>query len=1252
MRSCCCEIKRACAWCPLPETWYMRSLHRTGAPHGERSARWEAPSPAMDEQVPVLCEQLVRAVTVMMEPESSQEYRLEALKFCEEFKEKSPLCVPCGLQLSNKSQSPFIRHFGLHILEHVIKFRWNDMAPENKVCLKDSVMDLISHGIRTILEEESHIKDMMARIVVEMIKREWPQHWPDMLNELDSLTRVGEAQTELVMFILLRLAEDVVTFQNLPPQRRRDILTTMTQNMNVLFAFMLNILQQSVQQYQHLKTDPTNSEKAQGMCRVAVAALNTLAGYIDWVTISHIMADNCKLLGMLCVLLSEPELQLEAAECLLIAVSRKGKMEDRIPLLILFGDEAIEYILSVAQMADTETLEEKRYILLKRICQLICTLGTQICALTQNPDLKVNVPGNFNKYLETLLSFTQHPSQFLTSSTMLTWGTLFRHEVLSRDPHLIAAVPDFLRASMVSIVRVGFPSKDNSPSCKYSKLDFESDEEFNNFFNSFRALLGGVVRAACYLDPKTGFRIAKEWLSYQLSAPLDPGPHNSKPGETPCSMLSTSFLQWEAMTFFCECVISQYFRVVPKEELPVTEGMGLLQQVLNYETMDPLILSFVLTNLSSLIPFISYMSSYMPPVLSKLLDAISFQLPGDTKVSKSRGVMNVRRHANSSLIKVCRDYPELVLPHFEQLHARIKAMLGEEQLLTQMGKCALMEALILVSNQFKNYDKQRAFLEELVSPLVSMWISEETQRAFSGPNEFISFVGADILASQQEEEDRGGPNRSQLGLCTFTLLAMVKRSQWPTDLEEAKAGGFLIGYNPSGAPLFRNPCAGILLKVLDSLLALIRTMNSLYLPEVMSKMGDTFCKSLNMLEMDKKILTGSSQPTIEDYDFPVKTILSRIQVFFASLFDSCHHILGNCGPSIPHEFYSIPNMTSHLLSSVFTNLDNVPDYRLRIILRVFVKPFIISCPPEKYESLVCPILGPLLVYLHQRLSRKWLSINQRTTVSEEDYTEEDSESQEVLEEQLARVLTREVVDLIGSCCIARKGVDFCASTADVGHSAGQADGDDEEMMATEAVVPGTIELTELGQFLVGNEEISTALLVISYSPLVWKDTIACQRAASQLCWPLLKQVMSTSLPADAALCLFSNILCGLQAHGQHESCKFPLLQLAFQTYEALRPQYQELRGLMEQVPDIQRDSLEQFDTKLLSPQLKASEKKRREQFRKLIAGCIGKPLGEQFRKEVHIRNLPALLKKKTRPALDSESVLSSCDGSLMALFQP
>lgn len=61
-----------------------------------------------------------------------------------------------------------------------------------------------------------------------------------------------DTQTELVMLILLRLAEDVITFQTLPHQRRRDIQHTLTQNMDGIFNFLLTILQQHIDEYRKL----------------------------------------------------------------------------------------------------------------------------------------------------------------------------------------------------------------------------------------------------------------------------------------------------------------------------------------------------------------------------------------------------------------------------------------------------------------------------------------------------------------------------------------------------------------------------------------------------------------------------------------------------------------------------------------------------------------------------------------------------------------------------------------------------------------------------------------------------------------------------------------------------------------------------------------------------------------------------------------------------------------------------------------
>uniref|UniRef100_A0A665TXU6 Exportin 5 n=1 Tax=Echeneis naucrates TaxID=173247 RepID=A0A665TXU6_ECHNA len=1118
----------------------------------------------MAEQVAAMCEQLIKAVNVMMDAETSQIYRLEALKFCEEFKETNSMCVPCGLQLADKAQPAVVRHFGLQILEHVIKFRWNNMQQQEKVQLKECAMQLLSHGTHSILEEESHIKDALSRITVEMIKREWPQHWPDMLKEMEALTSQGEIQTEVVMLILLRLAEDVITFQTLPTQRRRDIQQTLTQNMESIFSFMMAILQLNVEDYRKMVSD------AKAHCRVAVATLNTLAGYIDWVSLVHITSGNCHLLEILCLLLSEPELQLEAAECLLISISRKVSRQGKL-IIFLQGSEA-----------------------------------------------EVEVPANLNKYMEALLTFTTHSSQFLKSSTLPTWGALFRHETLLKDPVVLDIVTKYLRTSMINLVKTGFPSRDDNPSCEYSRVDFDSDGDFNSFFNSFRAQQGEVLRSACRIVPLEAFQIAAEWLQYQIASPIDMGDTTSKTAEGLCSLLSPSVVQWDAMTVFMECMVTQIFKSLEEERLPIDQSMELLQAVLNYETKDPLILSCVLTNVSALFPFVIHRPHFRTQVLYKLFKAITFEIDQDSKVSS---VKNVRRHASSSIIKICRDYPQFILvnPCFDMFYNHVKKLFVSDATLTHMEKCSLMEALVLISNQFKDFAKQKAFLDEMMGSVKFM-----APLCFSvlwDPAMFLSFVGADqVVTEQSADTDTTGVNRGRLSFCLYAMLGVVKRSRWPADVEEAKAGGFVVGYTAAGAPIYRNPCTSQFLLLLPNLLALIRTHNSLFIPENMARLSETFSKAHDVI----------------DYCFILHLML---QLTFYLLFCSCHscsfHVLGNAGLSLQQEFYTIERLAQEIAGSAFVSLDHV--------VRVFLRQLVQSCPQEYHESLLCPLLGPLFAYLQQRLSTKWQVINQRT--SEEVVCQESQVTQEMLEEQLVRMVTREVLDLLSNC-ISRKMPEPAANKEEV-------DGKKEDMMmeSGQTVSPAqpTEELTELGKCLLKHETIYMSLLTLSFTSLSWKDTTNCHRTASIVCWTLLRQVVGGNLLPEAVTWFYTSVLRGLQVHGQHEVCNSTLLQLAMLIYENLRPRYMELRTVMTQIPNISVEALDQYDHRLIDPNAqKVGDKKKKDQFKKLIAGTVGKALCQQFRKEVHIRNLPSLFKKpKPDKAVQNSEALG-----LAALFYP
>ncbi len=118
-----------------------------------------------EAEVSALCQQLAAAATLMMDPTAPREHKLEAFHKCEDFKRTSPLADRCGLALAadKTAANPVVRHFGLKILEDVIKLRWNEMGGEQKVFMKESCMRMAGEGTADLLDEAAHIKDGVAR---------------------------------------------------------------------------------------------------------------------------------------------------------------------------------------------------------------------------------------------------------------------------------------------------------------------------------------------------------------------------------------------------------------------------------------------------------------------------------------------------------------------------------------------------------------------------------------------------------------------------------------------------------------------------------------------------------------------------------------------------------------------------------------------------------------------------------------------------------------------------------------------------------------------------------------------------------------------------------------------------------------------------------------------------------------------------------------------------------------------------------
>ncbi|KAH3845887.1 hypothetical protein DPMN_088177 [Dreissena polymorpha] len=430
------------------------------------------------------------------------------------------------------------------------------------------------------------------------------------------------------------------------------------------------------------------------------------------------------------------------------------------------------------------------------------------------------------------------------------------------------------------MVKVGYPSQQNSPSCEYARLDFEHDEEFASFFSKYRAEIADTIRQLTMVTQKFTFSFVSQWLRTIIAKPVDTG---EDPSAANCNLSSPSFLEWDSLTMFVEGVMS---RLSLDDENQVHEGVDLLNLVLAFETQDPLILSCSLSCLSSLFIFLKYTPGVLPTVLKKIFAAVIFNLPGQTKSTRSKAVKNVRQHACSVLVKICKDYQTLMFPVFKDLCGCMQAIIQDQDQLSQMEECILTEALILVSNQHEDFAKQSAFLAEKLKPVQRFWSSEEFRQAFMYPDKLMHFIGLDQAPVEPSSEDTCGINRSHISYCTHMILAVIKRSTWPKDSEKASMGGFVFHKLESGEYVMKNPATRQIHGLLGNVLYLLKSMNMLFCEENLKLRHPEFAKAYDVLDNDIQSLMGIQPPCVDNTGNALcKHPLQRMQHFLTEGYD-------------------------------------------------------------------------------------------------------------------------------------------------------------------------------------------------------------------------------------------------------------------------------------------------------------------------------------------------------------------------------
>ncbi|XP_054713639.1 exportin-5-like [Uloborus diversus] len=995
----------------------------------------------------------------------------------EEFKDNSPIGAKCGLYLSQKSNPSIVRHFGLRLVDSYIKIHWNEIEVSEKFFIKDSILNIIekchkkpllqlqneneiskdeddgiitaqSNDIQSVLEDELHIKDAISRIVVEIIKREWPQQWPTLFQELNDLCLKGDAQVELVLLIFLRLAEDVMQFQNVPDKRRREIHKSLSSSFNEMFAFFWKTLSEKCEKY-FLNKQVGAETEALIQCRVAKVTLETICLFLEWVPIDLIF-------------------------------------ENKSMLKLLYIDDF------------TETANNSTDI--------------------HNDDYST---GN-----DAELSVISH-------STQSFWSGILRSPELYQNSPFQQILHSLVKIESEKLLKVGYPSKNDSAACEYSRLEFDSDEDFDAAFPKFRAEVCENLRLITKLYPKITFSYGNTLLRALMNdvqmfdgvtdSPID------------------RHVSWEAIIYLMDAIGSILLKNSQVEDVKLLakEGLDLLHLCLNFNTEDPVISSSMLSCISALFFFLEFSSELLLTVFEKVFSVWTCYTTDGRNQAYIKEIQNIRRHAGALFIKLCLSCPKIIMPAFELLSQHIQDFIQHSPNLSQIEKSSLFEGLIILSNEICDYDKQRNFLQTLLSPVISLWLSNNIQKHISTPENFILGIGLDQASENYQNMEN--KIRSDVMLCLNVIKACVKRCKLPSDLEAAKKGNFIHPLSQSlNITLYQNPSAVQILPTIPGIFAFIKTLDSLNDPNMQSKIHPSFSGVMEMTETDKNAILGI--PNIENSQQP-RTPFERMKTHLQTLYENCIQILGCSVENLFIDFYTIQSLPCLLTDNMFCNIHNLTDYKLRQLIRIFLKPFFLQCPPTAYDMLVNVIFG-FSQFMRQKLTIRWQNFKKRYGSCAE-YEQQESEIQEVLEDQSNRLLTREYINFLGAL-LTYKGTNLDVS--DVGMEDDRNENSQPKCMS------------ELGIKLLQCENTRSIIICTFFDALSWLDTVANLKCIS-FCELIVKQLFKEDMikSMQEANYLMLNVIQSLQDLGEHEYNLGQLISLGVLLYENLRTKFPELR---------------------------------------------------------------------------------------------
>ncbi|CAF3984153.1 unnamed protein product [Rotaria magnacalcarata] len=645
-------------------------------------------------------------------------HRQQAYKFVEEIKSNPTQSISIGFEFFNKNQlfDPLVKHFGLQCIEETIKYKWTSLDSQLKLSIKERLWLLMTEHDQLPV----HLKTILVRCVCEIAKREWPQQWPLFLDELVALSKLNSTN-DYSLLILAYLIEDVIVLQTLNSIRKRDIQTTLLQHGNKLVEFIEYFL------------DLPNTISS---------SLYALTMFATFLPIDLFF--TTKIIHKIVLLLNSPIHRMKAAEFLSVISDRRGKYEERLPLLQLFSYlfQNGSHYNDVYSTVDIKQSNDM-YDFMKQYAMVITALCDQLCYLCGGEGLNKKAPlpeqCSNGTFLQLLLALMQHPSIYIALYGYQMWLQLVRANIIQENDYQ-NILPIVFRALCHSLVKQPYKKTNDGQEVALSYIhhDFEDEPDYQKFIGKNRAILIRSINSICNTS---------EHLSVAIRIGFDYADYCFQPVNIQNLLLFESLVSyWQIIEKHLRLLLKPLESFNQRKLLSSTDelcfcqrGQALIEKLLSINNDNNLeFLAYSLRLLPYLHVFTRGENAWTQRILEHLFRTITTERQ---MVSRSNPL---QKQANC-LIDLCLNYGHTIVIYFNDLFKVTQGLVRQQTSTEQQTKLAgwqwsiLVECLAILLNHFESFEQKAIFINELVQPFAQ--ILSKFDLHVNDLQSFIGYIG-------------------------------------------------------------------------------------------------------------------------------------------------------------------------------------------------------------------------------------------------------------------------------------------------------------------------------------------------------------------------------------------------------------------------------------------------------------------------------------------------------------------------------